>query len=83
MKKINLVNSECPILSLVKENDLFLIFDENKKELVKLTRTALNLFLEGQILITDSKNREWNFTTVNPSMKVNSEKLNYFLENEK
>ena len=80
MKKIDLINSEGPLLVLVKEKDLFSILDENKKELVKLTRTALDLFLNGQILITDSMGREWNFPNVINGMKVDSEKLNYFLE---
>ena len=80
MEKIDLVNSEGPILSLVKEKDLFLIIDENKKELVKMTRTSLDMFLSGQILITDSKNREWIFTEVDSSMKVDPEKLQNFLK---
>jgi hypothetical protein len=83
MNKIDLVNSEGPILVLIKENDLFLILDENKKELVKLTRTALNLFFNGQILIKDSMNREWNFTNVIDGMKVDTNELEKFLEDEK
>ena len=83
MNKIDLVNSEGPLLVLAKEKDLFLILDENKKELVKLTRTALNLFLDGQILISDSKGREWNFPKVINDMKVDYSKLEKFLNNEK
>jgi hypothetical protein len=51
--------------------------------LVKLTRTALNLFFNGQILIKDSMNREWNFTNVIDGMKVDTNELEKFLEDEK
>jgi len=81
MKKIDLVNSEGPLLVLVKEKELFLILDETKRELVKLTRTALELFLEGQILICDSKGVEWDFSKVPNGMKIDSNKLKVFLEN--
>ena len=81
MNTIDLVNSEGSILTLTKEasDDLFSITDENNRELVKLTKSALILFLTGDILITDSKNREWDYPRIDKGMKVNNDDLLNFL----
>lgn len=81
MNTIDLVNSEGPILTLTKDpsDNLFSISDENNRELVKLTKSALILFLTGDILITDSKNREWDYPRVDQGMKANNDDLVNFL----
>ena len=78
--KIDLINSEGPILVLVKVGDMFSIQDGKKKEIIRLTREALELFFDGKILIVDSKGVEWNFKTVDNNMKVSYDKIKNFLE---
>jgi hypothetical protein len=81
MKTIDLVNSEGPILVLSYDpsTKLFYLTDEYYKELVKFTRTALTLFLQGAIVIHDSKGREWDFPKVPAGMRIHPEKLMDFL----
>jgi hypothetical protein len=81
MKVIDLVKSEGPILVLSYDpsTKLFYLTDEYHKELVKLTRAALTLFLQGDIVIHDSKGREWDFPKVPADMRIRSEKLMDFL----
>lgn len=79
MEKFDLINSEGPILWTTKEDDgFFIICDEWNVRIAKLSKYALGLFLNGAIVLYDSKQREWNYSLVDKNMK-SSDKLTQYL----
>lgn len=71
MKKIDLINSEGCLLSVgkIKEDPFFILTDEDGKNIVHLSKKAFGLFLNGEIIVQDTKNRLWNYSTLDKNMK--------------
>jgi hypothetical protein len=77
--KIELLNSEGPILILKRTSNAFLMYDEWKFLVGKFTVESLDKFLAGKSTITDSNNRVWNYKEQSEGMKQNPEKLEEFI----
>ena len=77
--KIELLNSEGPILMLKRTSDAFLMYDEWKFLVGKFSVETLDNFLAGKSTVTDSMNRVWNYPQQNIVMKQNPETLEEFI----
>ncbi len=77
--KIELLNSEGPILILKRTPNAFLIYDEWKILVGKFSVESLDKFLTGKSTITDSNNRVWNYKEQSEGMKQFPEKLEEFI----
>ena len=77
--KIELLNSEGPILILKRTPNAFLIYDEWKILVGKFNVESLDNFLDGKSTITDSNNRVWNYKEQSEGMKQFPEKLEEFI----
>lgn len=78
--KIELLNSEGPILTLKRTANAFLMYDEWKFLVGKFSVESLDKFLAGKSTITDSNNRVWNYKEQSEGMKQNHEKLEEFIK---
>lgn len=79
--KLELLNSEGPILTVVKidgEKDSFKLIDQYKKEST-ISKEDLIDFIDGKISITDSKNKTWHYPSESDGMKPSIHKINEFL----
>ena len=80
--KLELLNSEGPILTILKineDNTLFKLIDQNKKEYVVSNNYILD-FISGKINITDSNNKTWNYPSESNGMKQSNFIINEFLK---
>ena len=77
--KIDLLNSEGPILMLKRTPSTFLMYDEWKFLVGKFSVETLDNFLAGKSTVTDSMNRVWNYRQQNIVMKQNPETLEEFI----
>jgi hypothetical protein len=77
--KIELLNSEGPILMLKRTPSTFLIYDEWKFLIGKFSVDSLDKFLSGKSTITDSNGRVWNYPEQHINMRQNPEKLEEFI----
>jgi hypothetical protein len=77
--KIDLLNSEGPILMLKRTPSAFLMYDEWKFLVGKFSVETLDNFLAGKSTVTDSMNRVWSYPEQNIAMKQNPEKLEEFI----
>lgn len=78
--KLELLNSEGPIFTVVKineDNTLFKLIDQNKKENI-VTKDYLLDFIAGKINITDSHNIPWNYPSESSGMKQSNFTINQF-----
>jgi hypothetical protein len=79
--KLELLNSEGPILTVVKineDNTVYKLIDQYKKITV-ISREDLVDFIDGKIRITDSKNKIWHYPSESDGMKPSIHKINEFL----
>lgn len=79
--KLELLNSEGPILTVVKidgEKNSFKLIDQYKKITV-ISRENLLDFIDGKIKITDSKDREWHYPSESYGIRQSIHKINEFL----
>lgn len=79
--KIELLNSEGPILTAIKiaENvDQFRIVDQYKKEKI-FSRKELVDFIQGEIEFIDSKNKIWHYPSESSGMKRSDLEIKTFL----
>lgn len=78
--KIELLNSEGPILWLKRTPEGFLMYDEWKYLVGKFNVDSLISFIQGTSTVTDSKNRVWNYLdSNNDGMRVDPIKLQEFI----
>ena len=77
--KIELLNSEGPILTLKRTRDSFLMYDEWKFLVGKFSVETLDKFISGKSTITDSMNRVWNYAEQSIHMRQDPEKLEEFI----
>lgn len=78
--KIELLNSEGPILMLKRTSEAFLMYDEWKFLVGKFSVESLDKFLAGKSTITDSNNRVWNYKEQSEGMRQDPEKLEEFIK---
>jgi len=79
--KLELLNSEGPILTVVKineDNTVYKLIDQYKKESI-ISKQDLLDFIDGKISITDSKNKTWHYPSESDGMKQSLHKINEFL----
>ena len=79
--KLELLNSEGPILTVVKidgEKDSFKLIDQYKKESI-ISKQDLLDFIDGKIKITDSKDREWHYPSESYGIRQSIHNINEFL----
>lgn len=77
--KIELLNSEGPIITLKRTRDAFLMYDEWKFFIGKFSFESITKFIEGKSIVTDSNQRVWNYKQQPDGMKCDSEKLENFI----
>jgi hypothetical protein len=70
-RSIDLLNSEGPILKLIKSNTGFTVIDEWKVKITTLTRDEIIQFIEGNLDIIDSQNQVWSYPNISTGMKLN------------
>jgi len=78
--KIELLNSEGPILMLKRTPEAFLMYDEWKFLVGKFSVESLDKFISGKSTITDSNNRVWNYAEQHVNMRQDPEKLEEFIK---
>lgn len=80
MKKINLLNSEGPLITVEKSDTGFLnVIDEFGKNVAIWNNIQFVEFITGYISVTDSIGRSWNFGKLSENWKCSSEHLYTFL----
>lgn len=77
---LDLVNSEGPLLKLIKSKKSFIIVDEWQVQLTTLTRDEVIKFINGEFNLTDSHRREWNFPLVSQGMRCPIQNIMDFIE---
>ena len=70
-RSIDLLNSEGPILKLIKSNTGFTVIDEWKVKIATLTRDEIIQFIEGNLAIIDSHDQYWEYPNISTGMKLN------------
>lgn len=70
-RSIDLLNSEGPILKLIKSNNGFTVIDEWKVKIATLTRDEIIQFIEGNLAIIDSHDQYWEYPNISTGMKLN------------
>jgi hypothetical protein len=76
---IELLNSEGAILKAVKTPLGFAITDQKKEVVEVLSEEEIFKFTRGEITITDSLGRVWDYSKQPGSMKPNLKKLDEFI----
>ena len=78
--KIELLNSEGPILTAVKDVICNIsIYDKHKKLVEVLNISGFNMFINGGRSIIDSDGKEWVYTEQSEGMKPSIKKIKEFL----
>ena len=77
--KIELLNSEGPIIILKRTRDAFLMYDEWKFLIGKFSVESIRKFIDGKSTVTDSNERVWNYKEQPDGMKCDSQKLENFI----
>ena len=77
--KMDLVNSEGPLLKLIKSKKSFIVVDQWDVNLNVFDRDEVMKFIDGKITIVDSKGRKWNFPKVSQNMRATTEKIHEFI----
>jgi len=78
--KIELLNSEGPILTLKRTRNSFLMYDEWKFMIGKFSVESLDKFLSGKSTVTDSASRIWNYAEQSIHMRQDPKKLEEFIK---
>ena len=81
MADFSLINSEGSIMTVrkVRDEKMFTMIDEDGIEIAKLNKTALGLYLAGEIILIDSRRREWDYSKVDKNMKGDPSKFTHYL----
>jgi hypothetical protein len=80
LPKLELLNSEGPILVAYKEHDdLYYIFDTKKILVSILNLEGLISFFEGKHIILDSSGKSWNYVVESGGMKRPDVEIKMFL----
>lgn len=77
--KIELLNSEGPIIILKRTRDAFFMYDEWKFLIGKFSVESIKKFIDGKSTVIDSEGRVWNYKQQPDGMKCDSEKLENFI----
>lgn len=77
---LDLVNSEGPLLKLIKSKKSFIIVDEWQVQLTILTKDEVIKFINGEFNLTDSHQRKWNFPLVSQGMRRPIKDIMDFIE---
>jgi|LakMenEpi03Aug12_release.lakeMendotaPanAssembly.Ray.scaffolds.fasta_scaffold1805181_1 hypothetical protein len=75
-----LLNSEGPILVIKRTPEHFLLFDEWKFMIGKMSAKTLMSFLHGNSTVTDTHDRVWNYAEQHSGMKGDHVKLMEFIK---
>jgi len=76
--KIELLNSEGPILELYKKSTFMLRFKESG-ELMEINEKTLRQFLDGKLTLITEDSKGWNMNDFSDGMKQSKEKINQFI----
>jgi hypothetical protein len=81
MKKLELLNSEGPILVAhsTSQEDLFHVYDQWKVKF-DISREELTNFLEGKAIFVDSRDRLWDYKKSPRGMKPSAKAILEFME---
>ena len=79
IKKIELLNSEGPILRVIKRDFDFEIIDQHNVLIDILTKTEIQEFIHGDRVIVDSKDKKFIYSSFPGSMKPDLKKLDEFI----
>lgn len=77
--KIELLNSEGPILVAKKVLIYELEFKESKEK-ISLDEYTFDRFIKGDMIIQTNDGKTWNYQSFSQGMKPSEEKLNEFLK---
>ncbi len=85
-KQIELLNSEGPILILIKEGSypngepfFTLIFNKTKDKL-SLNKIDVQHFIKGAMILEDKEGKEWDYSTFSEGMKPGKQELENFIK---
>lgn len=77
---LDLVNSEGPLLKLIKSKQSFIIVDEWQVQLDTLSKKQVVDFINGKFNLTDSHGRVWNYPIVSQGMRKKVEDIFDFIQ---
>ena len=80
-KSIELLNFEGPVLQLIRNGQEFIVIDQWKKTVAKLSVQGVLAYCAGDITIIDSAGKEWCFLKEHEEARVKMNKLTEFLFN--
>jgi len=78
MKKIELLNSEGPIL-VAEKKSTYIIKDQFKQKIAELNEKEMQDFVHGDMRLIDSEGRDFKYAEYPGSMKPNLKKLDEFI----
>lgn len=79
LPKLELLNSEGPILVAYKEhNDLYYIFDTKKILVAIFNFDSIMDFLHGKLTILDSSGKSWDYVMESSGMKRSNVEIQQF-----
>jgi hypothetical protein len=82
-KKLELLNSEGPILMAERTENGYVIWDQWRKgPLMTLTREELDKFMKGKIEIADSSGKRWNYLNEHEDMRPSHKTVQNFFDGE-
>ena len=79
LPSVVLLNSESDILKVFKTVQGFMVMDQHKEIVATMTDEELYDFTRGNLTITDSQGREFNYSEFPLSMKPNLTMLDEFI----
>jgi hypothetical protein len=77
---LDIVNSEGPLVKIIKSQKSFLFLDQWKYQMGILSKEEVLSFLAGEIILTDSSGRRWRYPDVSKSMRTSEEKILNFIK---
>jgi hypothetical protein len=80
IKKIELLNSEGPILNLYKKTKFLLEFKQ-ENEIIEIDEEHLKMFINGEIDIETKKGKIWNYKNFSDGMKPEKNSIIEFINN--
>jgi len=78
MKKIELLNSEGPIL-VAEKKSTYIIKDQFKQKIAELNEKEMQDFVHGDMRLIDSEGRDFKYAEYPGSMKPDLKKLDEFI----
>lgn len=76
---LELLNYEGPVLTAIKTDRGFSIIDQWKTQIAFVSKVTLERFLAGEIELTDSSGKVWNYVKEPADAKPSAEALNNFM----